>query len=179
MKHLLQVAVLLFGFSEASAEERSATYDGIPMSVAADPEGVEIRYSDSPPPSLRETGVLPGSLLVKGIWENKILIGEAFVFSKGCPAIPYPIRGLIDLGRDLVVLGQIPTVIANCQASEYKWTDGSVMRFEPARREAKPETPSPKRKEAKPKPKSKPKPQIARPRPVQPQYNWREWNWRF
>lgn len=160
-------------------------HDGSHMRVklSDDRGALEIYYLD-PPAMLRENGVKPDTVLVRGHWEKETLVGEAYVFPVGCAPIAYPIRGLVDVSYALVVLGPVPNVTAACEVSRYEWTEGSVMRFEalgslPAKAAKSRKKAEPKKKaEPEPKAKAKPKPKP-RPRPVapaQPSYP-QPWRW--
>ena len=84
-------------------------HDGAQMRLVVSPadQTLELRYTD-PPAQLREIGVAPDTVLVRGHWENTVLVGEAFVFSPNCQPIAYPVRGIVDLNSVLVVMGPIP-----------------------------------------------------------------------
>jgi hypothetical protein len=171
----IALLIVLASSSGAGAEERRpVTYDGSPMRVVvSDDAGLELRYID-PPALLREIGVKPDAVLVKGHWERDTLVGEAFVFPPGCPPIAYPIRGLVDAFAALVILGPVPTVNAACEVTRHDWADGSVMRFEPSRASEKPRRVKPKEK---PKAKPKPRPRSIPSAPRQQPYQWQQYRW--
>jgi hypothetical protein len=172
------VALLLCGVLSAQAEEaRKVTLDGVEMSMTrAGDNGLEIAYGTDVPVALREVGVTTGSLLVRGSWEAGVLIGEAFAFAKDCAPIAYAIRGVVDYGGSLVIIGPSP---AAC-GGDPLWSKAAVMRFDaPARAVAAAR--SKQRAVEKPKPKPKPKPRAApRPSYQQPQQwpgYYQQWRW--
>lgn len=134
-------------------------------------DGIEIIYVEVPP-ALRDAGVTTGTTLVRGKWDDTVLVGEAFAFHKGCPPIAYPVRGVVDRSGALIVIGPLPT---SCTGREYAWDAGSVMRFDPGGRDANTET-RPAKTKVKARERSRPKPRAA---PVrrQPQPQWQQWRW--
>jgi hypothetical protein len=170
MQLLLTVAWFIALASSAQAEPaRLLRHDNTSMTLSRTANGIEISYAEIPP-ALRELGVGTGTVLVRGKWDDTILVGEAFTFQKGCPPISYPIRGVIDRSGALIVIGPMPT---SCGSREYAWSDGAVMRFEPPREASRTEP-----RAAKPKPKPKPRPAPQRQLQPQPQPNpWQQWRW--
>ena len=176
------MALLLCMLAPAQAEEaRKLIHDDIEMLLTRSGDnGLEIAYGADVPAQLRELGVNPGTVLVRGQWDDRILIGEAYTFAPGCGSIAYPIRGVVDYGGALVVIGPMPM---SCQASERSW-DRAVIRFEPPpvaepereRRTKRIEKPKAK---AKAKAKAAPKPRAAPRAPSQPSYQWPTYQWRW
>jgi hypothetical protein len=160
------------------------------LTKATNGQGIEIAFGADVPPALRELGVTTGTMLVRGQWEDDVLIGEAYAFSKDCKPISYAIRGVVAYGGTLIVFGPVPTTCTVDDYGTYSWGKEAVMRFDmpppsphaedvkgKRKRESKP-SPPPKPK-AKPKP--APRPRVA-PRPTyqQPQ-QWpgypQQWRW--
>lgn len=177
----------------AHAEEaRKVFLDGVEMTMtkSADNNGLEITYAADVPPALREVGVTAGTMLIRGQWEENILIGEAWAFSKDCKPISYAIRGVVDYGGSLVIFGPVPTSCKPEDYEHYSWGKAAVMRFDQPERApvSAPERSDRKRKSKQEKPKAKapppkPKPRAA-PRPTyqQPyQQQWpgypQQWRW--
>jgi hypothetical protein len=135
--------------------------------------GLEIAYSTAVPAELRELGVTAGTMLVKGQWEDKILVGEAWAFSPECKSVSYPILGVVDYGGALVVFGPVPR---SCQGGDSSWGKQALMRFEaPVPSTAAPRVERKAKAKPKPEPERKPKPRPA-PRPQrQPQYYPQQW----
>lgn len=165
---------MLVSMALAQAEPaRRVMHDGIAMAMSRTTAGIEISYIEVPA-DLRELGVKSGAVLVRGQWDDTVLIGDAFMFARDCAPIAYPIRGVVDRSGALVIIGPQPQ---SCGSSALVWSDASVMRFEP------PALPPVREREAKPKPKPKPKPEVRpierkppRPAPQQaPQ--WQQWRW--
>ena len=166
--------------SVALAEEaRTVIHDGTVMMLSRVGDGLEIAYGADVPPELRELGVTAGTLLVRGKWNEDVLVGEAYAFSPECKSIAYPIRGIIDRGGALIVVGPVPS---SCKAESYSW-DKAVIKFTqplaPASRLVRAE-----KKKTKPKPEPKPKQRVrAAPRQqpapqLQPQPYWQQqWRW--
>ena len=165
----------------ALAQERRALLDGAPMVVTVDGDSIEVRYAE-PGAALRELGVTPATPLVRGRWVGGIFTGEAFVFAPRCPPIGYPVRGMVDSGGALLVLGPAPSAVKDCRAEALTWNASSILRFEQPAGERRPAA----RPEAKAKPKARPKPApkpVARPAPPRPQLRqpWENawpWQWR-
>lgn len=150
-------------------------HDGSQMRLTISPadQTLELRYTD-PPAQLREIGVAPDTVLVRGHWVGAVLEGEAFVFSSNCQPIPYPVRGLVDLNSALVILGPVPMVNADCEVTRSAWDERSVMRFDPLRTAA----PAARRKpKEKPKAKPKPRPRSIPSVPQQQPYQQQPWRW--
>ena len=164
----------------ASAQERRVILDGEQMTATVTGDRIEIRYV-SPPVALRELGVTPDTLLVRGQWEGGIFIGEAFVFAPACPPLAYPVRGMVDQVGNLLVLGPAPSAIKDCQAESLTWNASSILQFElPVSRAVPERKPQVKAKpKAKPKPKPAPKPRPAAPAPQVRQPWENQWQWRW
>lgn len=171
------VLLLVLCSGAASAQDRPVTYDGEPMTASVHGDSIEIRYVN-PPVGLRELGVTPGTVLVRGQWEEGIFTGDAFIFAPACPPVGYPVRGMIDNNGALLVLGPAPTAIKDCKAESLAWNSSSILRFQVPDNAARPE----RKPKVKAKPKPKPRPVERRqPRP-QPQLRqpWEnQWQWRF
>lgn len=150
----------------ARAEDRKVIHDGIEMTMTKSGEsGLEITYSASIPADLRELGVSVGTMLVRGTWEDKVLVGEAWAFSPECKSISYPVLGVVDYSGALVVFGPVPR---SCKAGDSSWGKQALMRFEApasprAERRAKPR---PERKKPRPAPRPQRQPQYY------PQQQW-------
>lgn len=190
VRPLLSGALLLATIIFATAQEvRPVFLDGVEMKLtkAADNNGVEISFSTDVPVHLRELGVVPGTMLVRGQWEENILVGEAWAFSKVCKPISYAIRGVVDYGGSLTVFGPVPTTCKVDDYGSYSWGKDAIMRFDqPRMADAKVERKGKKTRHAEqPKPKKEAKRQpppvsasrVARPRvaaPAQPQPYWQQ-----
>lgn len=167
--------VLLCAIVTAHAEEaRKVTHDGAEMTLTKfGDNGLEIAYGIDIPAPLRELGVMTGTVLVRGNWDDKTLVGEAWAFSPDCKAgVSYPVLGVVDYDSTLVVFGPVPR---SCKAnSDSSWGKEALMRFEVPQRNRP--AARPKQAEAKPKPKPKskpaPRPKAVAPRPAAPTYYW-------
>jgi hypothetical protein len=161
----------------AEQAQRRVTFGGATFALTVLNGGLEISYLE-PPAMLREIGVTSGTLLARGRWRGETLEGDAFVFGQGCSPIAYPIRGVIESGGALVIIGPVPSETKDCQITALDWNDEAVMRFKPVGRE-KLSRPKPK-PEAKSKPAAKPKPKPKpKPRPVPQQPQWQQWPWQW
>ena len=96
--------LLLLTVPAHSEPARLLTHDGSAMTLSVNGDDLEISYLEVPA-ALREIGVASGTPLVRGHWDGKVLNGEAFAFSPGCPPIGYPVRGVVDFQGSLVVIG--------------------------------------------------------------------------
>lgn len=165
------VTVLLAaGVSTHAEEPRRVNHDGVSMIMSkAGAEGLEIAYGTDIPSELRELGVTAGTMLVKGQWEDKTFVGEAWAFSSECKSISYPVLGVVDHSGALVVFGPVPR---SCKAGDSSWGKQALMRFEVPVPAAAPRA----ERKAKPRPEPKPKPRPApRPQRQQPQYYPQQW----
>lgn len=172
--------LLLLALPARAEDARKVIHDGVEMTMTKSGDGLEIAYGIDVPATLRELGVTTGTMLVRGKWEDKILVGDAWAFSPDCKSVEYPVFGVVDAAGALVVFGPVPRT---CKAGgDYSWGKAAVMRFEqPASVERQVER-------VKPKPKSKPKvarpkPRAVAPRPSQPSYSFPsfyqqpQWRW--
>ena len=165
----------------ATAED-ILVHDGAAMTLTRlPPNGIQIRYVDVPA-ALRELGVVEGTVLLQGQWDDDYMLeGEAFVFAPGCAPIAYPIRGVVTVARSLLVVGPTPR---SCEDRTLTWSAAAVMKFDPPRATAQPrqvESKKPKARKADPSP-PRPKPRPARPAaPQQPYQNpyqqYPYWRW--
>lgn len=151
------------------------------MTLSVNGDDLEISYLEVPA-ALREIGVASGTPLVRGHWDGKVLNGEAFAFSPGCPPIGYPVRGVVDFQGSLVVIGPAPV---SCADRTLVWNESAVIRFDPPQQA--PSVRVKKRKDDKPKaqkPKPKPKPEAKRPvrrapAPASPWMPQQQYQWRW
>lgn len=184
MRFILAMLVALMAMP-ATAEEsaRKVLFEGNEMTVKSIGDNtIEIAYID-PPTSLREIGIQPGSVVIRGKWNARdfLLEGDAYLYAKDCEPISYPVRGVVDEMLWLIVLGPTP-VLDGCKSTgRAQWTSASIMRFEPIGRLPTPsDSNSSKRKreerkvedKPKPKPKAKPKAKPAQPHQPQPSPYW-------
>ena len=165
----------------AAAEEARVFHDNMELkAIGGQDNKLEISFIDPLPPALREIGVTAGQVLVRGRWVDNILEGAAFVFGPGC-AREYPVRGVVDVVGDLIVIGPVPQ---DCNASSpLLWSKQAVMRFEPVRQlvTTKRKERKKEKEQEKPKPKlPKPKPRPAAPAAPSPYqyYQQQPWQWR-
>lgn len=171
------VLLVLLTMPAHAEPARRLIHDGSAMTLSVNGDDLEISYLEVPP-ALREQGVTPGTLLVRGQWDGMIFTGQAYLFATGCPPIAYPVRGVVDRANSLVVIGPTPV---SCNDPTLTWGDAAVMRFDPPQqaptrvREKKRE----KRKVEKPKPKPKPavRRQPAAPSPWAPYQQQYQWRW--
>lgn len=116
------------------AQPRTAVHNGSLMTMTpAGPDGMVIQYAQPRPDLYGLVG--PGTVLVEGRWEGpppQSFVGRAFVFSRLCGPIPYPVRGTVDQSRALMLFGPAPQFDTACQilGVDYNSTQ-AVLRFEP------------------------------------------------
>ena len=180
---MVAVVVAAVTVCSASAED-TLTYDGAAMTLTRlAPNGLKISYAEVPA-ALRELGVVEGTVLLQGQWDDDyVLEGEAFMFAPGCAPIPYPIRAVVTVARTLLVIGPTPK---SCEDRTLTWSAAAVMKFNPPRVTEKPRqatSKKPKTRQADPSPaRSKPRPvRPAAPRQQQPYQNpyqqYPYWRW--
>jgi hypothetical protein len=124
--------LVLLAAAPASAEPvRRVLYNGIAMSVTwnEDDTHLEVAYPDPLPAELAGQSIPAGALLLEGSWNRnaEILEGQAFAYFEGCPPRPYAVRGVVERGGSLVVLGPAPE---NCTGG-LAWASGGVLRLAP------------------------------------------------
>lgn len=164
MRAAFLLPLIMWTMAVQAEEARKVIHDGTEMAMTKTADGLEIVYGADIPAELRELGVTPGTMLIRGRWEESTLVGEAWAFSADCKSVAYPVFGVVDNAGALVVFGPVPRT---CKAGgDYSWGKQAVMRFD----QPVPAVRAERREKAKPKPKSEPKPK-ARPqrRPQQPQ----------
>lgn len=118
-----------------------ARFDGNIVSVASGPGGVFISFVQPKPSLITTARIGVGVLLARGVWKGREFVGEAFVHSSICGAIPYAVTGFVDAVGVLVLMGTAPRFDnPYCQPRPIEM----VLRFEPlARPPASPPRPAP------------------------------------
>jgi hypothetical protein len=104
------------GASEAyaMAPTSTVTHNGSLMDVYKLRGRMEIRYAE-PRQGLADIGVTPGTLLIKGVWVTpQKLQGTAYMFTSGCPALPYPVKGDVDRFGNMLLSGPVPVIDYAC-----------------------------------------------------------------
>ena len=139
--HLLLLLYLVIFCTSAEAQSKSkpkpdsttveVIHDGITMALKRQGEGrIEIAYTEVPV-QLRELGVKNGTVLVSGQWNtDEVMIGDAYIFTKECGALVYPVRGIVGIDNILTIIGPTPV---NCEDRTLHWNEAAVLRFEPPR----------------------------------------------
>jgi hypothetical protein len=108
-----------------------ARYDGSIVSVANGPGGTFITYVQPRPSLITTARIGNGVLLARGVWKGRGFIGEAFVHSSICGAVPYAVTGFVDAVGVLVLMGTAPRFDnPYCQPRPIEM----VLRFEPLAR---------------------------------------------
>ena len=124
--------LIILTATQATAEPvRRVLYNGVAMTVnwADDDTHLEVVYPDPLPAELVGQGIPAGALLLEGTWNRnlELLEGQAFSYFEGCAPRAYAVRGVVERGGSLVVLGPAPE---NC-TSGLGWASGAVMRLAP------------------------------------------------
>jgi hypothetical protein len=85
--------------------------------LRSDEKGVNRRfYYVEPRSGLREVGVKPGMIAFEGTQNGDVYAGTAYVFSKVCGAIGYPVSGTVAPDdRSVTMKGYAPYVDAQCR----------------------------------------------------------------
>jgi len=115
----------------AMAPTSTATHNGSLMNVYELRGGrLEIRYAE-PRPGLANIGVTPGTLLIKGVWVAEKLEGTAYLFTSGCPALPYRVIGSVDRFGNILLSGPVPVTDYACNIVGYNWKNhNAYLRFD-------------------------------------------------
>ena len=139
---MIRPAILLVGALIGAAEASSAqtpmmaTHNGSLMEMLPAPGGGLVVQYARPRPDLNGL-VMPGTVLVRGHWQGRppqVFVGEAFVFSRLCGAIPYPVRGTVDQSQVLMLFGGAPQFDTSCRIVGYDLTSQhATLRFEPTK----------------------------------------------
>jgi hypothetical protein len=127
----------LIGAAAASAQTpMMATHNGSLMEMLPAPGGGLVVQYAQPRPDLNRL-VMPGTVLVRGHWQGRppqVFVGEAFVFSRLCGAIPYPVRGTVDQSQVLTLFGGAPQFDTSCRIVGYDLnSQHATLRFEPTK----------------------------------------------
>jgi hypothetical protein len=116
----------------AMAPTSTATHNGSLMDVYELRGGrLEIRYAE-PRSGLADIGVTPGTLLIKGVWvAPQKLEGTAYMFTSGCPALPYRVKGSVDRFGNILLSGPVPVTDYACNIVGYNWNShNAYLRFD-------------------------------------------------
>ena len=115
----------------AMAPTSTVTHNGSLMDVYDRGGRMEIRYAD-PRPGLANIGVTPGTLLIKGVWvAPEKLEGTAYIFTSGCPALPYRVKGSVDRFGNILLSGPVPVTDYACTIVGYNWkSHNAYLRFD-------------------------------------------------
>jgi hypothetical protein len=128
---LAALSLVLAACSAAmAAPVYTVTHNGSVMLVTPVARNEMVIQYANPRPNLIGL-VQPGTVLVRGYWQDDIFNGTAFVFSRWCGAIPYVVRGTTDQANSLVLIGAAPQFDTNCRILGYDPTSAhAVLRFE-------------------------------------------------
>lgn len=141
---ILFVCALVGVVTAANAQTRMATHNGSLVAILPAPGGgLVIKYAQ-PRPDLAGL-VTPGTVLARGQWRGphaQVFVGEAFIFSRLCGAIPYPVRGTVDQSQTLVLVGPAPQFDTSCRVIGYDIrSQHAMLRFEPTKQAPTPSEP--------------------------------------
>jgi len=134
---ILSAAALIGAATVASAQTpMMATHNGSLMEMLPAPGGGLVVQYARPRPDLNGL-VMPGTVLVRGHWQGRppqVFVGEAFVFSRLCGTIPYPVRGTVDQSQVLTLFGGAPQFDTSCRIVGYDLnSQHATLRFEPTK----------------------------------------------
>jgi Sel1 repeat len=132
---ILSVGALIGAGTAASAQgPMMATHNGSLMEILPAPGGGLVVQYARPRPDLNGL-VMPGTVLVRGRWQGRppqLFVGEAFVFSRLCGAIPFPVRGTVDQSQVLTLFGGAPQFDTSCRILGYDLnSQHGTLRFDP------------------------------------------------
>jgi Sel1 repeat len=132
---ILSAGALIGAATAASAQTpMMATHNGSLMEMLPAPGGGLVVQYARPRLDLNRL-VMPGTVLVRGHWQGRppqVFVGEAFVFSRLCGAIPYPVRGTVDQSQVLTLFGGAPQFDTSCRIVGYDLnSQHATLRFEP------------------------------------------------
>lgn len=114
----------------APLSERTVYHNGSVMTAIELPgRALQIVYA-VPKPELAAIGVMPGTLLIDGVWRGQQFIGRARVFNLICGELPYDVSGGVIDGA-LVLEGPQIRVDQWCQPLYAEWTVNSYLVFTP------------------------------------------------
>jgi hypothetical protein len=115
----------------AMAPPSTVTHNGSLMEVYDRGGRMEIRYAD-PRQGLANIGVTPGTLLIKGVWvAPEKLEATAYMFTSGCPALPYRVKGGVDRFGNILLSGPVPVTDYACNIIGYNWNNhNAYLRFD-------------------------------------------------
>jgi hypothetical protein len=118
-------------YAMAPAPTSTATHNGSLMNVYELRGRMEIRYAD-PRRGLANIGVTSGTLLIKGVWITpEKLQGTAYMFTSGCPALPYPVKGVVDRFGNILLSGPVPVIDYACNIIGHSWNShNAYLRFD-------------------------------------------------
>lgn len=76
---------------------------------------------DQPRPGMVRAGARPGDIVFEGQRNGATYVGTAYIFSKSCGRVPYPVAGNVSTDqRAVVVEGQAPRLGAGCNVKSYR-----------------------------------------------------------
>jgi hypothetical protein len=142
---ILSAGALIGAATAASAQTpMMATHNGSLMEMLPAPGGGLVVQYAQPRPDLNGL-VMPGTVLVRGHWQGRppqVFVGEAFVFSRLCGAIPYPVRGTVDQSQVLMLFGGAPQFDTSCRIVGHDLnSQHATLRFEPTKQPPPPAAP--------------------------------------
>ena len=126
----------LIGAATAASAQTPMIHNGSLMEMLPAPGGGLVVQYAQPRPDLNGL-VMPGTVLVRGHWQGRppqVFVGEAFVFSRLCGRIPYPVRGTVDQSQVLTLFGGAPQFDTSCRILGYDLnSEHATLRFEPTK----------------------------------------------
>jgi hypothetical protein len=100
------------GYSQSAATLWE--HNGSLVSLSANGSHRQFHYQ-APAADLLQLGVQPGTLLFDGRRDGARYAGTAYVFSRACGPLPYPVAGPVSPDqRSVTMYGKAPVVDANC-----------------------------------------------------------------
>lgn len=141
---ILCAGALMGVVTAANAQTQIATHNGSLVTMLPAPGGGLIIKYAQPRPDLAGL-VTPGTVLARGHWRGpppQVFVGEAFIFSRMCGTIPYPVQGTVDQSQTLVLVGPAPQFDTSCRVIGYDIrSQHAMLRFEPTKQAPMPTEP--------------------------------------
>ncbi|MCH9807610.1 MAG: hypothetical protein K0U74_07760 [Alphaproteobacteria bacterium] len=108
------------GSGSGSAGATLWNHNGSVMRLEADGNMRSFVY-DEPRPGMVRQGARPGDVVFEGERSGMTYSGTAYIYSKRCGRVPYPVSGNVAADQQAVLLeGQAPRLNRNCQVNSYR-----------------------------------------------------------
>jgi hypothetical protein len=114
------IATALFSDACSATAASIWVHNGSEISLVASGNNRKLYY-EKPRPTLAAQGVTRGTLLFDGRRNGNSYAGKAYVFSLGCPAVPYEVSGQVSSDeRTINLAGRAPIRNKQCDVEGYR-----------------------------------------------------------